>query len=370
MKHILFVDDEPLALQGLQRVLRHMRTEWDMAFVDSGKKAIAHMTQRPVDVIVSDMRMPGMNGAELLNIVMQRHPQTIRLILSGYADQHLVSKCIGATHQYLTKPCDPNILKETIQRVVALEKAVLTPELKQLINRMERMPSLPSLYISIITKAQDPNINLAEIGELIAQDIGMTANILKLVNSAFFSLSVRVADPKEAVLYLGVETVKSLVLAIKAYGQLLELHLPGLNANALWQHSMQTGVFARNFARERRVPRIVVEQSFVAGMLHDIGKLILSTRLPTQYTEVLKMQNPADHSSWLVAEQTVLGATHPDVGAYLLGLWGLPVPVVEAVALHHKPPPPDTGSFSPLLAVQAANEQFYRLLAAGKNPPH
>ena len=115
--HILFVDDEILVLQGLQRLLRSMRHEWEMDFVTSGAAALERMATKPVDVVVADMRMPGMNGAELLCEIMKRHPQTVRLILSGQADEELVMKCVGITHQYLSKPCEPEALKAAVNRV-------------------------------------------------------------------------------------------------------------------------------------------------------------------------------------------------------------------------------------------------------------
>ena len=155
-KRILFVDDDPLVLQGLQRMLRSMREEWEMEFVESGPIALEAMAKSPFDVVVSDMRMPGMNGAELLNRVMKLHPNTIRFILSGHADQDLVMQCVGTTHQYLAKPCEPDALKATIRRASALGQSLQNGQLKSLVSRIERLPSLPSLYLKVVQKLQDP----------------------------------------------------------------------------------------------------------------------------------------------------------------------------------------------------------------------
>src|SRR5437762_9749706 len=155
-KRVLFVDDEPLVLQGLQRMLRHMRQEWEMEFVDSGPKALEAMASNPFAVIVSDMRMPGMNGAHLLNEVMKRYPKTVRLILSGHADQDLIMKCVGSTHQYLTKPCEPEALKATVRRASALAGSLQNEKLLQLISQMDRLPSIPALYVEVMEKLQRP----------------------------------------------------------------------------------------------------------------------------------------------------------------------------------------------------------------------
>src|SRR5258708_5867146 len=216
---ILFVDDEAFVLEGLQRMLRHLRAEWEMVFAESGSKALELMGQNPFDVVVSDMRMPGMNGAELLAEVMKRYPKTVRLILSGHADQALILKCVGSTHQYLSKPCEPDMLKATVLRAAGVGNSLQDQKLRQLVAQMDRLPSIPSLYMQIVEKLRDPEVMLEQIGELIGGDLGMTAKILKLANSAFFGLRREISSATEAVTYIGLETIKSLVLAINAFSQ-------------------------------------------------------------------------------------------------------------------------------------------------------
>src|SRR5579859_4324910 len=155
-KRILFVDDELLVLEGLQRMLRSMRAEWDMVFVETGSKALELMAQAPFDVVISDMRMPGMNGAELLAEVLRRFPKTVRLVLSGHADRDLVFKCVGSTHQYLSKPCQPEELKSAIARASNLDQSLRDQSLRQLVSRLDRLPSIPSLYVQIVENLQDP----------------------------------------------------------------------------------------------------------------------------------------------------------------------------------------------------------------------
>src|ERR1700678_767223 len=182
-KRILFVDDEVMVLEGLQRMLRSMHREWDMYFVDCGEAALQLLATQPFDVIVSDMLMPRMNGAELLTRVMTLYPTTVRLILSGYADKDLILKCVGSTHQYLSKPCDAESLKATIQRASNLEAALQSDRLKKLVCQMSRRPSIPSLYLEVMEKASRPDILLEEVGAIIGRDLGMTAQVLKLSNS-------------------------------------------------------------------------------------------------------------------------------------------------------------------------------------------
>jgi HD-like signal output (HDOD) protein/CheY-like chemotaxis protein len=352
-KRILFVDDEPMVLQGLQRMLRSMRAEWEMEFVESGEAALGLLALKPFDVIVSDMRMPRMNGAELLAEVMQRHPTTVRLILSGYADKDLILKCVGSTHQYLSKPCDADSLKATITRASNLEDSLRSERLKTLVCQMDRLPSIPSLYMQVVEKASRPNATLSDIGGIIGQDMGMTAQVLKLANSAFFGLRRQLSSAEEAVNYLGLDTIKSLVLSIHAFSQFETVETGALKIESLWNHSMQVASLAKRISKLEGQEGKAAEEAFTAGMLHDIGKLVLAINLPIEYTEATRMAQAGLELP--LAEQQVFGANHADIGGYLIGLWGLPVPVVEAIALHHNPSRAPQPAFSPLTSVHAAN---------------
>lgn len=359
-KRILFVDDELLVLEGLQRMLRSMRAEWEMVFIDTGSKALELMAQTQFDVVVSDMRMPGMNGAELLAEVLKRYPKTVRLILSGHADRDLVLKCVGSTHQYLSKPCQPEELKAAITRAGNLEASLRDQSLRQLVARLDRLPSIPALYVQIVEKVKDPEIGLDEIGDIVGKDIAMTAKILKLVNSAFFGLGRQISSPAEAVSYLGVETIKSLVLSIHAFSQFSSVRLGTFSIDSLWLHSQQTAGLAKEIARMEDVENRVLDDSFVAGLLHDTGRLVLASNFPGEYDAVLAAVG-SESRALLAAEEQSFGANHADVGGYLLGLWGLPVPVVEAIALHHQPAQCPHLVFSPLSAVHAADALAHSL---------
>ena len=143
-KRILFVDDEPNVLSGLRRMLRSMRREWFMAFAHSGLEALAMLDDTPFDIVVTDMRMPGMDGAALLKQVMHRHPKTVRIVLSGQADREEILRAVGPIHQYLSKPCDAETIKATLTRACALDGLLPDDHLKELISKMETLPSLPS----------------------------------------------------------------------------------------------------------------------------------------------------------------------------------------------------------------------------------
>jgi HD-like signal output (HDOD) protein len=366
-KRILFVDDEVMILEGIRRMLRSMRAEWEMEFVESAEAALRLLDQKHFDVIVSDMRMPRMNGAELLAEVMKRHPTTVRLILSGYADKDLILKCVGSTHQYLAKPCDAESLKATVLRASNMEGSLQSPRLKSLVCQMNRLPSIPTLYMQVVDKASRADASVGEIGGVIGRDIGMTAQVLKLTNSAFFGLRQQLSNAEEAVAYLGISTIKSLVLSIYAFSQFEKAETGSLKIESLWSHSMEVASLAKRVSKLELKDSKVAEEAFTAGMLHDIGKLVLAVNLPNEYTEATRLaQSGMDLA---LAEEKVFGANHADVGGYLIGLWGLPVPVVEAVALHHCPSRAMQPAFSPLTSVHAANVLAWERSNSGNGTP-
>ena len=354
MKRILFVDDEPLVLEGLKRMLFHMRrAEWEMRFAGGGNEALRMMAEAPADLVISDMRMPDMNGAQLLNEVMRMHPKAVRFILSGYSDMEMIMQCVSGTHQFLLKPCDGETLRNVVGRALEMDSWVNNDNVKALVSKMGALPSLPSLYFEVMKQLGSPETTLDQVGDTIAKDPCMTAKMLQLVNSAFFGLYRQITDPTEAVMQLGLETVKSLVLGIHVFSELEPAHNGPFSADLLWQHSLATAVTARKVAQIERQEKRIIEEAFTAGLLHDIGRLVLLVNLPEQYAKAY--ENAHHQGITLVeAEREVFGACHPEVGGYLLGLWGLPVSLVEAAVYHHQPRRCLTRTFTALTAVHNA----------------
>lgn len=355
MKRVLFVDDEKNILQGLQRMLRGMRSEWDMRFAESGAQALAMMEKEHFDVVVTDMRMPKMDGGELLGRVKELDPQVVRIVLSGHSEMEMVVKAVRTAHQYLAKPCDAETLRSTIDRACMLRETLTHESLRKLVSGIDSLPSLPSLYTELLEELESPRSSMENIGKIISRDLGMVTKVLQLVNSAFFGLPRRIEEPAQAVTLLGIETVKALILGIEVFTKFEGGCATGFDLEGLWSHSLSVGSLSRILARHERLPKEQVDQAFMSGMLHDIGKLILASRCPEQYQEVLKaVDSTEDQDLWRV-EQSNLGTGHAEVGAYLLGLWGFPDSIVEAVAFHHTPSEHTDHTFGPVAVVHVAD---------------
>ena len=354
MKRVIFVDDQPQVLRGLRRTLLELEQEWTMLFAESGEEALRMIAQQPVDVIVSDMRMPGMDGAVLLDAVGRACPHAVRIVLSGEADEEAVLRAVRPMHQYLSKPCDAVALKAKVTRACALRDCLSDDRLTALVSRVAALPSVPAVYESLMQELARPEHSIRRVGELISHDMGMTAKILQLVNSAAFGRPRKVTSAVEAVNLLGTGTIKALVISVHAFDQFRAGDIPGFSIDELMQHSLRTAAYARCIAHCEQSASTLVEQSFCAGMLHDLGMLILASQLPSEYDKVLS-KAAAEGLPLHVAERSAFGVCHAEIGAYLLGLWGLPEPIVEAAAFHHEPGHCLDRGLTPLVCVHAAN---------------
>lgn len=352
MINILFVDDEPNILDGFRRMLRSMRRDWQMFFAVGGAEALSLLEKQPFDVVVSDMKMPGIDGARLLGEVSERYPHIIRIILSGYSEKDMIMKSVGTTHQYLSKPCDLDVLKSTVKRVCALRDLLTGEHLRRLVSQMPTIPSLPTLYGELLAELNKTEPSSRSVAAIVKKDIGMTVKILQIVNSAFFGLQRRISDSNEAIEFLGLDTISSLALGLGIISQFEKKGAPGGLLTRLWEHSLAVGAIAKKIASEENA--VIASDAFTAGLLHDIGEVVLAVNLPMQFIEAQKIVED-EKISRSEAERRIFGTTHAEVGAYLLGLWGLPTPVVEAVAYHHKPLESHSETFSALTTVHIAN---------------
>jgi len=337
---ILFVDDEPLVLQGLQRMLRPYCGHWAMRFVAGGRQALAELEREPADVVVSDVRMPDIDGHTLLSQVRDRYPQTIRIILSGQTSQSTAVRSVRVAHRHLTKPCDPVILKANIEQALHLRGQLRSERLLAVVNSLEAVPSLPAVVQQLQKELDRPEASINHIAELISQDPGLTTKILQVINSALFGLRHRVDQVAQAVLLLGLDFIESLICSYHIVSQLSPAVMARFHLDETVRHGQYTSVLARRIAEREALsshaPQRMSESLALAGMLQDVGLLLLARSLPSELEQIIE-QTRRNQTPLEVAERQVLGVTHGELGGYLLALWGLPDPLVETVTWHHQP---------------------------------
>ncbi len=351
MKRILFVDDEQQILDGLRALLRPKRHVWETVFVSSGRAALVELDGSVFDVVVSDMKMPEMDGATLLRHVQARHPGVVRIVLSGHAELEAALRTVPVAHQFLLKPCDSTVLEAVVQRACDLQALVNNEALRKFVGGVESLPPLPHIYVQLTTLLQDENAAMTDIAHVIEQDPAMCAKVLQLVNSSFIGLGRVVSDIEQAISYLGLNLLKNLTLAAQVFNARALNDAHGLRMHRLQRHGLLVGAIARRLAGPGQKQ---ADDAFMAGILHDIGKLVLLEHQPDTYDLVQQMARLSHRPSHEV-EFEVLGATHAEIGGFLLGIWGLPYPIVEAAANHHAPGRVHAPSQDVLTAVYVAN---------------
>jgi HD-like signal output (HDOD) protein len=333
MKRVLFVDDEEAVLGGLRRSLRNRCDEWDMVFTTSAAEALALLDGGSFDVLVSDLRMPEMDGVQLLEIVRAKYPGIVRIALSGLVEREGALRASGVVHQYLSKPCDREALGDAIERFCASTAILADEAVRRIVGAVGDLPSLPQTASALVNMLRSENITMGEVAPIIAQDVGMTAKVLRLVNSPLFGLFCEITSLQSALAVIGLDTLRELVLSAEIF-RTFELARPiaGFSLAHFEAHSALTSKIAARLP----VAKSIIPGSITAAFLHDVGKLVLAVRLPEAFERSLQLSRQEQRPLHEVEAQ-LIGANHAEIGAYLLSLWGLSRSIVDGVGRHHDP---------------------------------
>jgi len=359
-RRLLFVDDEPLILDALRRALRGMHHEWEMTFVTSASAALAELNREGCDAVVTDMRMPEMDGAELLHEVQKRYPKTVRIVLSGQSHADAILRSIDPAHQFLSKPCDIEELKRRLSLAFSMRDLVTNSALGATVTKLQSIPSHPFVY-SELMKALGSNIaSLKQIEKIISGDAALATRTLQLANSAFIGASGQVSSLQKAVSLIGTETLRTLALALHVFSRFKGNPKASKYLSALWEHSLEVVYLARQIALKGNYPASLAEQTSTAAIIHDVGIAVLLAEMPDEYAKAFKSAKDDIPQVSLEQERQTFGCTHAQVGAYLLSIWGLPSTLVYAVGLHHSPSADLQAQFSPLTAVYLADAVINR----------
>ncbi|HEY1550897.1 MAG TPA: HDOD domain-containing protein [Kofleriaceae bacterium] len=304
---VLFVDDDPTILQSFKLVFHRERATWDVVCALGGDAALTEMRVAPFDVVVSDMRMPTIDGAELLAIVKAEWPATFRIILSGDTPTAML-RAMSASHVILGKPCDRDTLRTAIVRAHDVARAAGSPGVRALLGRIDKLPSPPRTYLELTELVANPRSGLDDVAAVVARDTALAAKVMQLASSAAFgrrgAMSLRAA-----VGLLGFELLRGIALTTTLFAP----GKPGLEE--MQETALRAAAIARDLA-----PPALRDLAFVAALLHDVGRIVLA--------------GLDERSAVLAAELAIDPA---QLGAHLLGMWGLPCEIVEAIACYQAP---------------------------------
>jgi len=241
-----------------------------------------------------------------------------------------------------------------LQKTAALNQLLTDEAIRRVVARIDTLPSMPASCVAIMEELQSEDASIRKVAGLIASDLGMTAKILQMVNSAFFGLYRQVTDVQDAVMLLGLDAIKALVLSVNVFAAFDTRRIPFFDLDGLWQHSLAVAGCAQKIMTTVARDREQAAAAFLAGMLHDIGKLILAVNFSDAYRVLLKGE-PEASGERLAKEREMIGTTHAEMGAYLMGLWGMEPSILMAIAFHHTPLESRETAVGPLTAVHLAN---------------
>ncbi len=337
MLKILFVDDQPSVLEDTQRATQDMRHHWDMSFVESADEAMELLDHQAFDVVVSDMRMPGTDGAELLFLVRSCSPSTARIMLSGCEEDELIFRSTRVAHQFLSKPCDLDQLKNAIAEIRAAQGRVSAADIRELIGRVDQLPALGEVYQRLV-RAIEADAGSGELAGIVCEDVALTAEILRLLNSAFFGLSRRVESVEQAIGLLGTDVLRAIVAGYSVFSQ-PDNHV--VDAVAISRRSQQVAALARHAHRVLTgASRSELADVYLAGMLHEVGALVLGSIEGMDPEDARAVLNSDDNT----VERLAFGVDRFAVSSYLLGLWAFSSEIIQSVAsLSGRLEPPMTG---------------------------
>lgn len=311
---VLMVGNNSDTRASLAQAVEDLDLDWQIESVSDAASAQRIADTQTVDVAVVDLRAPGINGPELLGAIRVRHPEVVRILLIDESQQDAAMHVLDSAHRFLNKPLRAEELIDAVESVGELREILDSPQLKALIGNIGELPPAPNLYIKLTQVLADPNAPASAAANLVAQDPAMASKVLRLCNSAFFSGGRSVSDIRTAVVRLGQDNLRRLVLASEVFSG-------GKGGNAVDREAMQQRALRSSQLAGRLLAGTSAELAATAALLSDVGLLLPGVSAPS--ADGIPANDDSPH--------------YAEAGAYLLGLWGLPMPIVEAVASHHQP---------------------------------
>ncbi|NRY63737.1 HDOD domain-containing protein [Clostridium beijerinckii] len=329
-KSILFVDDEKSILNSIRR--EFFDSPYDVYIANGGREALDILEKNHIDLIVSDMRMPEMDGYELLKRVKLLYPEVTRLILSGFTDEKTVFKSIynNLAKLFITKPWKKDDFRRAIDEVFKTEELLHNNISLNHIKEMGKLPTIPSVLQEISDVVEHDDHNIDRIVRLIEADITLSSEVLRIINSAFYG--IKTASIKTAVLSLGLVNLK----AIMATAEVFKSGNDFYNKNEIWEHSNLTNkilIELYNKALGKKIP----DYYGTAGLLHDIGKVAFFKIYDKEYDDIYKLAADKSLGEISTLEKEKFKIDHEELGGYLLQWWDIPYAIVESALYHHNP---------------------------------
>jgi HD-like signal output (HDOD) protein len=366
-RSIYIIDDQPQVLETATAIVEAMLPEAVVTGFDDPLAALEAIRANLPDLILSDQRMPGMSGTQLLEAARVASPGSLRIIMSGFVPLDKLTE-ITSAHQYVAKPFDALQLKKLLERTFAAHDRMQDKRLQKVVSSIRSLPSLPHVHNTLLAELNNEQGASSSIGQIVAQDAGLSAKVLQLANSPLFGREYLVTSPADAVFCLGASMVAALVLSQSIFKHYNATAHKEVSLPRIWSHCWETASLAQCYGREQRLPRQEHEEVFLAGLLHETGRLILIDNFPAQFQEACDAARQAA-SPLGPRLREVFQASPCEISAYLLDLWGMPKCVVATVSLLEHPENENATEFTAASALYIANQVSARQTPPDPFPP-
>jgi len=329
-KRILFVDDDPDLLGGLRNVFYRDRKQWDMTFALGGQLGLDEVRRAPVDVVVSDMQMPGMDGATLLRSVKEESPATVRIMLTGHASRAAIGRLLPALHQLLAKPCTPAVLREVIERSVGGVDPERDARIRRIIGSVDNLPTPSDVFFELSRLLQIETSSVAEITAVVTRDPALSVKMLQLVNNAYFGAHRVTTTIPQAVSLLGLEQVRFIALSASVFVVPVAQVRLARTLDRIREEASCAARLARAFAEPAQR-----DVAFASALLGNLGEVVLALCREAEFQ--LRRERIGRGERERDVELDLFGVTHHEIGARLLAIWGLPMTIVDVVQFSQDP---------------------------------
>lgn len=354
MIRVLFADAEGPPQRGLRELARPKLGHWEERFVGSGAEALEVLGRERFDVLVASSRLAGLDAAGLLGQVKARHPAVARLMIHSSGDREAVSRALPVAQQLLAEPLTPAMLAEVVDRVGGLHTLLSDESMRALVGSLHRLPALPASYNALTEAVARHDVTVDDVARIVEADPALSAKVLQLVNTAWFGAPRRTHSVVAAISWLGIDLITSLSMSAELFNA---IDVDGGPRRSRTLAALQPrSVASANLLRRILPIGPASSLGFTAGLLHEIGICVLCFGARERFAaideEAVRSGRPLCE-----VEREQLGVTHGEIGAYLLGAWGLPFEIEEAVAWHHTPErAPHSGNVALLGAVHLVAE--------------
>jgi HD-like signal output (HDOD) protein len=350
---LLYLENDAKVVAELIQALGS-RSEWEVAHAENVQEARQIARKQPIDVALLSATIPETDPIAIAEELTQQHRKVTIFILAPDAETGGGLAYASGRFQWLEKPCPTATLISAVERMASLVSWLTNNTTIELVSGLHSLPTIPSNYQGVIRAIHSPHSSVQDIAEALGKDMGITSRVLQVANSAYYGYSQKITSPMEASMLLGIDTLKSLVRYTHVLNNFPQTPTTNAIFDQVWRHSSGVAAIARKIALLHTQDETLGDEAFTAALLHDIGKVVLTSIKPAEFKEVM-LQASVTKSPIHLIERVKLKTTHAETGAYLLSLWGIPFSILEAVAWHHYPSECKEKKFSALTCVHVAN---------------